>query len=86
MVCTLSDSQAITETSLGLPENLRILAKHNKVTIVWMSRHKSLSGNELENTLARKTSLTIFTDPESVTNQISTLDLYVLSTIMWLNM
>lgn len=35
-------------------ENLRILAKHSKVTLVWMPSHKGIQGSELVNKLAKR--------------------------------
>lgn len=47
-------------------ENLKVLAKHKKVTLVWVLGHKGMPGNELTNKLVRKDSTTIFTGLETL--------------------
>lgn len=47
-------------------QNLKLLAKRNKVTLVWVPGHKGIAGNERADELARMGSETPFTGPEPV--------------------
>ncbi|KAG5896369.1 hypothetical protein JTB14_005847 [Gonioctena quinquepunctata] len=47
-------------------QNLIELAKHNKVTLMWVPGHRGIEGNVKGDQLARQASETLFTGPEPV--------------------
>jgi hypothetical protein len=47
-------------------QNLILLAKHNKVTLVLVPGYRGIAGNEKADALARKGSANTFTGPEPV--------------------
>lgn len=61
---TLPSLQITSKVAWDYLENPRILAKHNKVTLLWVAVYKDTSGNELAKKVERKGSVTIFTGAE----------------------
>lgn len=73
-ICIITDSQASLKALQGnkvtselvweCQKELRTLAEHNKVTLLWVRGHSGIEGNIKADELARKGSSTLYTGPE----------------------